>query len=295
MRKAEWSLILFTLLAQTAVGLFCTIGLFTGFNFWEMNILTDYNFLSIAIHAVLALTAVAVSISFFHLSRKRNSIYAMNNISISWLSRELLFIMLFGFFVIVFWLLYLNQSISIGLAEIFYISTSLIGLLAVFSMSKVYMIRTVPVWNTVSTPVQFFTSALVLGGILGSLLKLTGADETGVHSQTAAILSGQKSLFITVLILLVLNLSVYLYKLISLPKSGTAGRKSFDILVLNNKFLFYLRIVLYIVSVSFLVLILLSGSFSHLVLALVSLLIVLTISEIIGRYLFYASYRRIGV
>jgi anaerobic dimethyl sulfoxide reductase subunit C (anchor subunit) len=45
------------------------------------------------------------------------------------------------------------------------ILAALVGLALVFSMSNVYMLRTVPAWDTPLTPVSFFTTTFLLGAL----------------------------------------------------------------------------------------------------------------------------------
>ncbi len=42
-------------------------------------------------------------------------------------------------------------------------AAAVLALMLVFCMSKIYRLRTVPVWNRFTTPVAFFTTTLLLG------------------------------------------------------------------------------------------------------------------------------------
>ena len=73
----------------------------------------------------------------------------------SWLSREILFFGLFG----IGWL------VGFVLPEMKWI-TSLLGVALIYSMAKVYQLRTMPVWNTWRTMAGFFITSALLGQLL---------------------------------------------------------------------------------------------------------------------------------
>ncbi len=99
-------------------------------------------------------------ISFLHLGRKRNAWRSVLHLKKSWLSREILVAGLFGFA----WVcnVGLARHAESGLARGL---MALLGLGLVFSMSQVYRLRAVPVWNTWRTAAAFFLSAAVLGAL----------------------------------------------------------------------------------------------------------------------------------
>jgi len=80
----------------------------------------------------------------------------------SWLSREILFVGLFG----AGWLA------GFVLPEMKWV-TSLIGAGLIYSMAKVYQLRPMPAWNTWRTMAGFFITAALLGHV--AMLVLLGA------------------------------------------------------------------------------------------------------------------------
>jgi DMSO reductase anchor subunit len=102
--------------------------------------------------------------SFAHLGAKRNAWRAPFHLKKSWLSREILFVGLFG----AGWLA------GFILPEMKWI-TSLFGIGLIYSMAQVYRLRPMPAWDTWCTTAGFFiTSALLGQSLMMNLLPGTG-------------------------------------------------------------------------------------------------------------------------
>ncbi len=144
---AELPLVAFTLLAHMAAGM----AIFS----LALPALPLPLLLSIGI-----LLGAGGLLSFLHLGRKRNAWRSVLHLKKSWLSREVLLAGLFGLAWVwnVAMLWHQQSSLARGVM-------ALLGLGLVFSMSQVYRLRAVPVWNTWRTPVAFFLSAAVLGAL----------------------------------------------------------------------------------------------------------------------------------
>ncbi len=145
----EAPLVAFTLLTQMAVG-----------SFWAMLWLFQdvarqlFPMLLIGLCLGAGLTA-----SFAHLGTKRNAWRVLHHLRKSWLSREILFTLLFG----AGWLATLGSLILHANAMILGWLTALIGLWLIHCMSRVYRLRTVPAWDSWRTEARFFLSAALLG------------------------------------------------------------------------------------------------------------------------------------
>jgi anaerobic dimethyl sulfoxide reductase subunit C (anchor subunit) len=111
--------------------------------------------------------------SVYHLGTPHKAWRVFTNLRSSWLSREILFAVLFAcastLFAILLWL-------DLGAArtvDVLGWGVALLGLSLLTSMSCAYRLRTVPAWNTRATPASFFTTTLLLGGlVVGVLLAL---------------------------------------------------------------------------------------------------------------------------
>src|SRR5512137_1733652 len=89
----EWPLVAFTILGQTAVGLFI-FGL-TPLVMADSVSPTDARLFLVVMGAVFILLAAAAVLSFLHLRHPLRAVRALANVRTSWLSREILFELLF--------------------------------------------------------------------------------------------------------------------------------------------------------------------------------------------------------
>jgi anaerobic dimethyl sulfoxide reductase subunit C (anchor subunit) len=124
----------------------------------EADRLSDRALLAIGPVMILAMLA-----SLLHLGNPINAPRAIVNFGTSWLSREILFGVLFagagGLFAVMQWRKISTFSVRNVIAWV----AVLLGLAHVFSMSQIYRLDTQPVWDTVATPITFFTTTLMLG------------------------------------------------------------------------------------------------------------------------------------
>jgi anaerobic dimethyl sulfoxide reductase subunit B (iron-sulfur subunit) len=151
-QKSEMPLVAFTLLVQMAVGAFWAAQWMT-----ESIPLIPYLFIG-------ACLGLGGFFSFAHLGAKRNAWRAPFHLKKSWLSREILFVGLFG----AGWLA------GFVLPEMKWI-TGLFGVGLIYSMAQVYRLRPMPAWNTWRTMTGFFiTSALLGQSLMLNLLQSTG-------------------------------------------------------------------------------------------------------------------------
>ncbi len=151
--KSELPLVVFTLLAQMAVGAFWTCQwLFKPL--WSL-VQSETLFLRLLPVSLVGLClALSMLVSFAHLGMKRNVWRVFSNLRKSWLSREILTMGLFGMGCLLFLMI---PSMAIGLL------ISLLGYGLIYSMANVYQLRSMAAWNTRRTLAGFLLSALLLG------------------------------------------------------------------------------------------------------------------------------------
>jgi anaerobic dimethyl sulfoxide reductase subunit C (anchor subunit) len=160
----EWPLVAFTILGQTAVGVFVIFhlpflvrGRLPGSG-WRLTWI-------VTLAIVVLLTALAVFVSFFHLRHPLRARYALSNLRASWLSREILFELLFGGLVVLEgWLAYVRPA-SRGTLWPVIAATGLAGALFIVSMARLYMLPALPAWSGAYTPLSFLLTTLVLGAV----------------------------------------------------------------------------------------------------------------------------------
>jgi anaerobic dimethyl sulfoxide reductase subunit C (anchor subunit) len=165
----EWSLVAFTVIGQLAVGIYVFIGgplfLFGGM---PVGIGGAGARLALVL-AVLGFMAAATVLSLFHLYHPVRAHKIFSNIGTSWLSREILFELVFvaiagllGFFE---W----RRIGSPGFIRALFGLGGLAGLLFILSMARLYMLPAVPAWNRLSTPASFFLTSLDLGALAATV------------------------------------------------------------------------------------------------------------------------------
>ncbi len=159
----EWALVTFTILSQMSVGSFLVLGVVHFFSIRKAGLeeadrLSDRALLAIGPVLILAFLA-----SLLHLGNPLNAPRAIMNFGNSWLSREITFGILFagagGLFAIMQW----RKISSFTVRNVIAWVAVLFGLAHIFSMAQIYRLETQPVWDTIATPITFFTTTVMLG------------------------------------------------------------------------------------------------------------------------------------
>ena len=290
--KSQWSLIIFTLLVQLAVGSTLVLS-FINSQFFTKNVDSLSHEITVRFLIVIVTSlSVAVISSFFHLGNPLNSHFSLNNLSSSWLSREILLLILFSIAIFTYFIFKMMSISNQPVQYIILIISSILGLALIISMSKLYMIETVPAWNTLLTPAKFILATLLLGTI-AFLLIIT----TGDYSNTTVV--GENLLFKSILLItltiLFAELFLFIVEMWTLKSGVLAELGSFKLITEDNSFTFFIHLFLFASSILFILynLIMIGNRYSAPVLIIISILVVLL--QITQRYLFYASYNRIGV
>lgn len=280
----EWPLVGFTLLSQTAVGAFWMVAVASlymeGASGWNSRYLT-FPFLA----AVVIVLGLAAAISLFHLGRPWRAVLALNNLKRSWLSREILFELVFMALAASLALLVLKKTYRPTLVRILVALAFSASLLFIISMVKLYMMRTVPTWRGLYTPLSFFGTALLLGS-LGAAFSYDTLLDLGRKAPPFLDAAAIVALAAVVLILL----TIFLFT----PGLGLFGPKKATLLELPAAKIYpYLLFRLLFLSgtVLFSFLYYRNPSAPLLTIAFLSALA----AEAAGRLLFYAVYSRLGV
>jgi len=178
----ELPLMLFTLLTQMAVGgLWVTIWMFPFL--WSL-VQYDATWLRLLPSALIgASLGTGMLASFAHLGTKKNAWRMMNHWRRSSLSREILFMILFGlgWLSTILEILIWHQVMFEWTAM-----TAILGIGLIYNMSQVYRIPAAHGWNTWRTNAGFMVSALLLGisimtPVLAYESNLTGIQVPSTH------------------------------------------------------------------------------------------------------------------
>lgn len=302
----EWSLVVFTILGQMAVGSFLVF-LVTYFfasrkaGRVEAERLSDYALLAIGPVLLLGMGA-----SILHLGNVSNAYRAVANLDSSWLSREILFGVLFavvgGVFGIAQWRKFGPFALRIVVALI----AAVMGIALVTSMSAVYMLPTQPPWNTWATPMGFTVTTLLLGvlamgaAFVASYAYLQRKDPNCAEAQCKLLRGTLRWLAIVGVVLLGFELVVVPLQISTIATGSTAGLESVQMLLSDYGLILGVRLALVFLGAGVFGVFVYTNAISEdrenvaagLVYAAFAIALV---GEVLGRYLFYATQTSIGL
>jgi DMSO reductase anchor subunit len=272
---ADLSLICFTLLTQSAVGL---VFITTMGHWFGSAMQTDISFRSMAL--ALGITTAGLLAALSHLAAPRLAPHALRNPATSWLSREVLLVPFFAAALCLAILATLiGNTVTLIVVEI---AACLLGGAALWAMTGVYLLKTVPAWNTPATALEFTGSALLLGGALSAVL--TSVETAG---WSPALTPAAAGMFLGLV-----------SKLAAIKPAMQAERAARGQLwyqqpafTLSAGRTLTMRSVLNVAGVA----LMLASANKSLQLGLFSGLVILVTGEVLGRLRFYRLYGRIGL
>lgn len=270
----EIALFIFSLCLQGAIGtmLFITLG---------KQLYKDKTFKTATITAAV-LSVVGVLASLVHLGQPLLALNSLFRLGNSWLSNEVFSSGVFMGVAVLYALAIYFKPANLGLHTGLRYAGSVVGLVAVFSMAKVYTFTSVAVWQGVNTFVDFYSTAVVLGILV---LLVTGFKELK--------LVDKKVFGFIVLAAVIIQASVAIPYAIGLGLNGQAAQASAQILsglgfAIGIKWFLLLGgagSLLWLVSQKSD-----ESSKGFTVGSLYALGAVLVVGQLIGRYIFYAAF-----
>ncbi|MDO5700840.1 MAG: dimethyl sulfoxide reductase anchor subunit [Bowdeniella nasicola] len=245
--------------------------------------------------------------SMAHLGNPFNALNTFRHLSTSWLSREILFGCLFAGLGFLFAFLQWMKWGSARLRQVVAGLTALVGLGLVYVMSMVYAsLPTVPAWNLWTTPATFYVTTFLLGCLavgaalmtvtmwrrkhLGEEVAIDVATQRALTRVLRAIAVAAAALAVVQVVLLVLQLTT----MAADPQMPVASAQA----LYTNVFL--VRLILLILGACLLGFFLYRASLRERSLTLIatvatSAFVVVLVSEVLGRSLFYDTMTRIGM
>ena len=298
MLEKNWTLVLFTTLSQMVVGFFILVIGFQLFSDSSQWLVYVDNLLPIMITMLFILT-IGVGAALIHLGRPFRAILALRNLSTSWLSREMLFGLLFGIVVCVYvFLLWLDPQLT-GISTITGLLAGISGLILIYCMSRLYMLRTVPAWNNWRTPLAFLMTTLLLGIVSFVLWLITNCTTSDKNLGVCLVLVDKAVFFCSLIIILVIaQLGVSVFNMISLSVGNDVALRSVMILLSKERRLLWIR---YLTAIGGVILLFVGFPMFDMDMHVASIVIIslafglIFASEVIGRHLFYAYFVRKGI
>lgn len=154
----ETALLIFSFCMQAAIGvmLFITLG---------KQLYKDKQFSRAAI-ASAVLSVIGVVASLAHLGQPLSALNSLANFGSSWLSREVLFAGVFMGIAVLYALAQYYKQDNLSLNTILRWAGSVVGIITVFSMGKLYTMTSVPVWHGMNTFVDFYATTIAVGALI---------------------------------------------------------------------------------------------------------------------------------
>ena len=306
MNVREWALPVYTILMQLAVG-----GLFV---LWLIRHLVTSKFSSHDIEQiirnpilVIAFTAVvAMGGAHFHLSKPFHSFLVVLNFKSSWLSREIVFNIMFFLTTSFLWYLTRFKNTRQNLITVVGWLAILFGFAIVYCMARIYLIPTQIAWNSSTVIMSFYVTMLLLGSMAIACLlildlrfaEIQKAD--GVEVRLQIIQCSIAWLTVIAFLSVLANISIVFYQIHLLSQGDLTAQTSLQLLLGLYIPLFVLRLLLLSIAPLWLGYAVhrmrKSGSVPQvLIMPVYMSCLFILIGEIIGRFLFYATHVRVGI
>jgi anaerobic dimethyl sulfoxide reductase subunit C (anchor subunit) len=309
MNLREWALPLYTILMQLAVGALLVL--------WILRRMAASRFSEEAVDRILRnplliiwfTVAAAMVAAHAHLSRPLRSYLAIRNFGSSWLSREIVFTVVF--FAILSGLLFFRRfrperrGLITGLG---WLGAGL-GLTVVYCMASIYLLPTQLAWNSPSVIVSFYVTTLLLGTMTIACLlmldlrfvEIQKADDLGMRAGMFRF--AVRRLSVAALAVAAIDITVTFFLVYQLARGEALLQTSLRLLFELYGPLFVARLLLlgsaplwlwYAVHRNQQPTYLPQGP-QELVTPVFMACLLIFIAEIIGRFLFYATHIRVGI
>jgi anaerobic dimethyl sulfoxide reductase subunit C len=302
MDTREWALLIFTILGQTAAGALLVLLFVRTYVKSKAGAEQADRFTDGPLYIVVPIMVLALLSSLLHLGSPLNIVKAVPNLGSSWLSREVViavvFVILSGMYTYMQW----RKAGSDSSRTIVGWIAALVGVFQVYGMGMVYMIRTQPAWNTAATPVLFFATSLLLGVLtVATALVVDHSRSNKTSEKEMDLLRGVlQGLAMASIVLLGIEFLVLPLYMAYLSSQGSAAVESLNMMVGSFGATLALRLILVFIGAGILAAYLyrnasIPGKENTLSTLVYSALILVLVSEIMGRFIFYATHVGIGV
>lgn len=239
MSNDNWPLIVFTLVMQFSVGVILLYDLFL---LVPVALKKERLPLRFQLFVLVALITAGIGIVFslLHLGTPANAMKTLSNLNNSWLSREILFVLIYSGLLLIVTVLQFSFPSSIRSYKLLVDLTAVTGIVLVYVMSRIYQLPAVPAWNSIFTPIGFYLAAILSGSGFLLLFQLNKGSW-----------ASQKGLAALIIAVPVIQIGLLPFHMSWLGETGAAGQLSLNLLL--NEYLpaFYLRLGLEILTVAF--------------------------------------------
>ncbi|MDV7105527.1 DmsC/YnfH family molybdoenzyme membrane anchor subunit [Vibrio sp. TH_r3] len=276
----EYSLIFFTVLAQTAVGGYLLVSaraLAMGFDEAKIN---SYK---VPMFALWAIMGLGFLFSITHLGSPLRAFNSFNQLGSAWLSNEVFFGAAFFAVGGLQWLLSVLNKGSVAVQKTLMIGAMVLGCIFMYSMVNVYMINTVPTWFNIYTPLSFVMTMVVCGLLLSQLVIVSAKDSRFTVDRNIVMLA---------VVAVAISLVVTVGKMNLVNEVQSSIVKASELVDGLGGYL-SVQVALLLAGLLIWVLPMINKSSVNLVNLTVALVLILA-SELIGRGLFYSLHMTVG-
>jgi anaerobic dimethyl sulfoxide reductase subunit C (anchor subunit) len=306
MNTKDWALITFTILTEMSVGAFLVLTIVHNFVARKEGIQEADRMSDRVLVAIIVTLGLGMLASLFHLGNPLNAPKAVTNIATSWLSREILFGVIFAVIGLIYVALQWFKIGSPILRNIVAWIAALVGIVLVYSQAHVYMLATQPSWNTILTVISFYATTLLLGvlavgaALVANYAYLQRKTPDCADKQCELLQGVIRWISIASIILLGIELILIPIYLVNLSTGSAAALQSLSLMSGTYSLAFILRLVLGFVGAGVLAVFLYQNAptagkkqvVGYLTYGAFALVL---IAEVLGRFVFYATRFRIGI
>lgn len=295
----EWALITFTILAQMATGAMLVLMVIRAYLRSKVTTQEVDGMLDGPTFIVVPIMGLALLASLLHLNNLANVVKAVPNLGSSWLSREVVFGVVFVVLAVIYTFVQWRKLGSEALRTVIGWVTAAVGMFEVYAMAMVYMIRTQPAWNTMATPITFFVSSLLLGGLAVAVAMLVMPGNV-TEKQSAQLRQVIQGTALGAMILLGIEFLVLPIYMAYLATQGPAANQSLMLMVGPFMGTLVIRLLLIFLGAGILGTFLyrnagMPGHEKTVATLTYGAFALVFVAEIMGRILFYATHIRIGL
>ena len=286
MESNEWPLVAFTIIAQLALGMLLVCLGLNGYLVSKAGLEIAGDVARHVVFIAAPLLILSLFFSLLHLGTPGKAVKTVRNLGSSWLSREAFLMGVVTAVVCLLAGLNMFAEIPLGVVKLLEWAAAVLSLVLVFCMSKIYLLRTVPVWNRFTTPVAFFTTTLLLGVLVYAAVCVF-TSHRAQDSWLVEILPmvTLPALFLVGIEFLIIPLGLFM------GGTGNALSQGMVSVRKDHRLAFVLRLVFVYAAMG----LMFAGLFTNSVLMVYPAFLLVLAAEVIGRFFFYATYARVGI
>ncbi|MDX9990827.1 MAG: DmsC/YnfH family molybdoenzyme membrane anchor subunit [Anaerolineales bacterium] len=294
----EWSLLIFTILGQVSTGALIILLIVRTYAVRKAGLEQADRLTDKPLFIVVPIILLALLASLLHLGNPLNITRAVPNLGSSWLSREVIIVVIFvilaGIYTVMQWRKISSDSVRTVIGWV----AAAVGLFQTYAMAQVYMIRTQPAWNTFATPITFITTSLLLGALLVAVALVATRSKDEI--QLSLFRDALRGIALAAIVLVGVEFVVLPVYAIYLSTQGAAALESLGLMIGPLGGMFVLRLVFVFAGAGLLAFYMYKnasvvGREAVLANVVYSAFILVLLGETMGRYIFYATKVGIGL